>query len=723
MMRFPLTEQHGLRTFWAALAMVVVLSIAGGELLSLRDAFAASQDDTTPQEIKNVQAHLLLIGYTLTVDGKNGAETQEALMGFTKDFNVIPRGDVADLTGRTLMYYADKTSYYGAIAKTNSDLLGIVTGAIVVDKKPFLEWVTAQTKCNGESTTHITRSGTRSQKIDCYLKLLTAYQSLAKDTEDDTVDSQSSAEETPVSATPAAGLPTPTITLKETSSDANSSTMTASSTSEATEESESPPPAETSTSTPDAAPTAPLAENDNTQPADRTNKPSEGKDAKEDPDQKPADPILDPVVTTQATPTAPLTAFDKRFEGREQDISLLKVESPAIWTPQEECACVPNLATITYGFYSLASEVQSVNFGLFSRIGYDALGLDSFGNFVPENFGTLNEASTSTLKAFTQMAHRYGTRVDLVVSHEHIDSKTQSSSTSGSEGQSSGLPIVERSYVLLNLIDTIVAGVEDCECDGVTIDFSNVPSTLNERYRFFLKRLYKRLKERDADLSLNVVMPNTSAASDREMTIGSLTKDLKDLSPSVDLFLADWGMKDPMIAALGYLEQDIKVALVLSGENITRTNYELARNNLSGVGIWNLSAKPSEWEPLLQTGIDQAIAQVELGTIKQLLPQIICNLVCPHRDIVRLVLFTVLCLVLALFIVSFWIYEIRKVAKQHIYIVIAVVVLFAVLLWLLTICVPLWTGIRIEFTIALLLAFVGVMIKASQDKKRAANYP
>ena len=706
MMRSPLIEQPGLRTFWATLVMLMVLLIASGEVLSLRDAFAGTQNDKTTQEIKSIQAQLTLMGYTLTVDGKNGAETQKALTTFTKDFNVTPKGDVTDLSGHTLSYYTYKTSYYGAIAKTNSELRGIVTGAIVVGKKPFLEWASTQTKCNGESTTHITRSGTRSQKIDCYLKLLTAYQSLAKDTEDDTAVTQASTEETPVSATPEAALPTPTITRNETSSDTNDNTLTASSTPETTKESEPPPPAETPAPTPDATPTAPSAENDD----------------KEDPDQKPAEPVMDPGGTTPATPTAPLTAFDKRFEGREQDISSLKVESPAIWTPQEGCACVPNLATITYGFYPLASGGLSVNFGLFSRIGYNALGLNSFGNFVPETFGTLNEASTSTLKAFTQMAHRYGTKVDLVISHEHVSAKVQSPSTSESEEQS-GLPIVERSYVLLNLIDTIVAGIEDCECDGVTIDFSNVPSTLNERYRFFLKRLYKRLKERDTRLSLNVVMPNTSASSDRETTIGNLTKALEDLSPSVDLFLADWGMKDPMIAALGHLEQDIKVALVLSGENITRTNYELARNNLSGVGIWNLSAKPSDWEPLLQTGIDQAIAQVELGTVKQLLPQIICNLVCPNRDIVRLILFTVLCLILALFIASFWIYEIRKIAKQHIYIVIAIVGLFAVLLWLLTICVPLWTGIRIEFTIALLLGFVGVMIKASYDKKRAANYP
>ena len=603
--------------FSAALVMLMLLSIVVG------DAFAASQDDTTTQEIKNIQTHLTLIGYTLTVDGKNGAETQKALTTFTQDFNVSPKGDVTDLSGHILSYYADKISYYGAIAKTNSDLRGIVTGAIVVGKKPFREWVTTQTKCNGENTTHITKAGTRSQKIECYLNLLTAYQARPQDAESETATTQS--------------------------------------------------PTDTAESSANLVETVP--------------------------------------ATSDDTTTASSTAFDTRFTGRTQDIA-------AMWTPEEGCACVPNLSTVTYGFYPLASEGLAVNFGLFSRIGYDAL--------IPDSFGNLDEPSTVALRAFTQTAHRYGTKVDLVIRHDNLSPEPESTAPrepEPSEGSSNTPRILERSYVLLNLIDEIVTAVEHCECDGVTIDFSTVPPTLKERYRFFVKRLYKRLKERDQRLSLNVVIPNFIDGVDPAIVIETLKEDLTHLSPSVDLFLADWPMKDAMNAALGDLALNIEVAPVLSGENITRTNYELVRNNFSGVGIWNLSTKPSEWEPLLRTEVDRTLEQVELGTVKRQLPIVICNLVCPNRDIVRLILFTVFCLILALYISSFWIYELRELAKRYIYIVIAAFVFVVVLLWLLALCVPLWTGIRTELTIALLGGLFALVIKATQDKKQAANYP
>ena len=78
---------------------------------------------------------------------------------------------------------------------------------------------------------------------------------------------------------------------------------------------------------------------------------------------------------------------------------------------------------------------------------------------------------------------------------------------------------------------------------------------------------------------------------------------------------------------------------------------------------------------------------------------------------------------LALSIASFWIYKLRQLAKRYIYIVIAAFALVVVLLWLLAICVPFWTGIRTELTIALLVGSFALVIKATQDKKQAANYP
>lgn len=67
---------------------------------------------------------------------------------------------------------------------------------------------------------------------------------------------------------------------------------------------------------------------------------------------------------------------------------------------------------------------------------------------------------------------------------------------------------LDKSYVLQNIIDEIVEATKAVEADGVTIDFSGIPSELNNAYHFFIKRFSKRLQQEDVEYWLNVIVEN-----------------------------------------------------------------------------------------------------------------------------------------------------------------------------------------------------------------------
>ena len=183
------------------------------------------------------------------------------------------------------------------------------------------------------------------------------------------------------------------------------------------------------------------------------------------------------VVDAQMVPPE----FKNRFE-------VPPPHGPSPGPPIEEakdCGCAPEQEFQTYGFYRPLTGndfKKKVNFGVLSRIGYYSLQPDEVGNLdVPRSWEEEGEK-------FSASAHRYGSKVDLTVSN-----------TIWGPTSSGGLKL-DKSYVLLNLIDEIIEKIQKLDCDGVTIDFRGIPNSdpkkpdqdgIIESYQFFIKRLKK----------------------------------------------------------------------------------------------------------------------------------------------------------------------------------------------------------------------------------------
>ncbi|MCH8831424.1 MAG: hypothetical protein IID00_01595 [Chloroflexi bacterium] len=182
-------------------------------------------------------------------------------------------------------------------------------------------------------------------------------------------------------------------------------------------------------------------------------------------------------------------SLKNRFISTTTDTSILVSPGP---TPNSTNVCVPKEGFNTHGFYFLSNEPTEVNLGLYTRLQYYSLTPGPVGNIPTFNGG----------KDFTNLAHRHGIRVDLVISASEFN--TSNSPTDP------GLRLA-KSYVLLNMVDEIVDAVNSNNFDGVTIDF-RVPGDKADRYNtarqpdageqatrdaftFFIKRLKSRLNE------------------------------------------------------------------------------------------------------------------------------------------------------------------------------------------------------------------------------------
>ena len=371
-------------------------------------------------------------------------------------------------------------------------------------------------------------------------------------------------------------------------------------------------------------------------------------------------------------------SLKNRFISTTTNTSILVSPGP---TPNSTNVCVPKEGFNTHGFYFLSNEPAEVNLGLYTRLQYYSLTPGPVGNIPTLEGG----------QDFTNLAHKHGSRVDLVISAWRFNTSNFPTDP--------GLRLA-KSYVLLNMVDEIVDAVNSNNFDGVTIDF-RVPGDKADRYNtarkpgageqatrdaftFFIKRLKSRLNEgavspknkRDQLIArakqldilkdllvteppqLNILLdssfldsaflsnPLLSASAKSDPETSDLGKFLEETFESIDLVLVDGeGLKKEVGDILHKIANpDLKtttspvatptpqvklpsIALILPNDKTVDTRLLAPKN----VGIWDVSgAGGALWGDALISKVFQSE--------KLSLNQQVSGYLCTNRNLVLLAL-------------------------------------------------------------------------------------
>lgn len=432
-------------------------------------------------------------------------------------------------------------------------------------------------------------------------------------------------------------------------------------------------------------------------------------------------PVSGPAAVLPAAPglPAPASSFSQRFNPPKPDQS----DGFPLWEATD-CGCVPDSSMQTYGFFRIDGQVApaKINFEALSRVAYFSLSPDAVGNIeVPEAWNGKN---------FTQVAHRYATDVDLVISQHKWCSESSKTACLHDALE------LDKSYVLQNLIDEIVEATKAVEADGVTIDFSGIPSELNNAYHFFIKRLSKRLQQEDVEYRLNVIVENV-AELERLFNKKDILDGLSDSKDYVNLFIIGWPNGSDQAEVVNQLDNafwksgiESNQALVMldASDQEFSVKYDLIlKRNFGGVGIWDLAHADNAWNATVMVGFAQEARQQDVDYVNQalqkVLPASFCKFICPNRDIISGVLSIVAGIYIIIILSAIVFFELRDFLKKYILYVIGLGLTIVVVFISIVICVPFWRGYQTEITLLLILSGLGYFLKINADKKREANYP
>lgn len=402
-----------------------------------------------------------------------------------------------------------------------------------------------------------------------------------------------------------------------------------------------------------------------------------------------------------------------------------------------DCGCVPVLPSFeTYGFYppSEGAKVGPVNFGIWSRIGYYAATPSEKGRFeLPPSPNVLGGGKIQP----ALVAHRYGTKLDLVVKNNRWASPT------GKNGLA-----LDKSIVLIELVDNIVSLVTEMEFDGVTIDFDlstvEMPSQQNyvQAYVLFIERLNKALKAKNKDYRLHIVLEYYKDETGKKLPRLFAKDDLKQLYDSVDLFLFlpnyeggegkqamkqyDDYFEDYEYGEIAGIEK--KLLFIVEPDRVFDEIFDIRGDRFGGVGSWLLGPS-SETDPVglsfaatltYQKRTQDFVTFMEVDPI----PSPFCTLVCPNRTIIVgvAVVLTVICA--GVVVVAFFSPIVAKGMHKYLIYVVVGSLLVVVLIGVLLLCVSQWSsGWETELTVLTLSLAGGYVLKSVRDKRREANYP
>jgi hypothetical protein len=368
------------------------------------------------------------------------------------------------------------------------------------------------------------------------------------------------------------------------------------------------------------------------------------------------------------------------------------------------CGCVlDDLAGTVYGFYpfwlaqeeekpaagqeqdqkSEKSQVQMLNFSVLTRVGYYALPINEKGELIHN----LNQI-TGQIDEFKKIAHKFRTKVDMVIYHSDWQEWRNSAHPIGSE---------ETDKFTTNIVKIIKS-----HADGVTIDFDGYPQdAASFDYLIgLIKELRKKLNAANENYFLNIIIPmhkldpGSCAYRNLENLVAiDNNQEERDKQDDVDLILVP--IAEPTKEMKKMLRQRIensftgehrrkllrKIVPVITprGKNYPQLKDDIIyfKDNFGGVGLWPLATGDDNGAantPPDQTqgNADQIPAAFVSKTLKDDYrkedpdsPSFVCKIVCPNKWWFRYS-FDMLSIILIVYVIAcLGSCKIRNFTKNH----------------------------------------------------------
>ncbi|NNM82125.1 MAG: hypothetical protein HKL98_05940 [Burkholderiales bacterium] len=413
----------------------------------------------------------------------------------------------------------------------------------------------------------------------------------------------------------------------------------------------------------------------------------------------------------------------------------------------DSCNCVrQNLAGQVFGFYPfwIAGGAQKVNFSVLKRIEYYALGFDDSGNI------TNSSVWTTQNPGLFEKAHRYSTRVDLVI--ERRDWKSWSSL--GVDARRAALRKLSEGIVrLLDIrlegmkarlkpVASFGLGSHPRMGDGVTLYFDRYPADAESMglFREFFADLAKRIAVNGKKRFLNVMFASNETGSGIYAY-----SNLSELMDSLDR----QGMKGFFLALLHEPTTRDKKILREKIENGThgRERKKLLRNivtvlsfdghdkaqlvddaiyagdNFGGIGFWPMPYREGKSGDEMVNGVLEKNFLVP-GSIAS--KDDICRYICPNRWFFRIVWDLLLIALIGSGILYVRFCAFRSLVEAHFIRFIAfLVVPFFLFMLALLFCDPFWESTS-KGNGPLILMILGVIVYAVwryRENRKEADLP
>ncbi|MGE4561072.1 MAG: hypothetical protein AB7E77_12790, partial [Desulfobulbus sp.] len=382
-------------------------------------------------------------------------------------------------------------------------------------------------------------------------------------------------------------------------------------------------------------------------------------------------------------------AYGERIVAKARKEHLPGRNRPFRWRGWD-CGChLQDSSTTIYGFapFWKGGDVQRIDFSAFSRIGYFALPFDNNGN-LPQEQDRLQWQRKSA--DFVNMAHRYHTKVDLVVyknnwqNWERLDDQQRSffidnltSNLVSAIDQKLDNSLLNRLMPLFSLGSVPIPTMGD----GVTIFFDNYPNDFVSQHAFqaLIKQLRQKLDAAARNYRLQVVLPygeyDQLLALRDEVDLFLIflpepTKEKKkELRQQIEEKLSGEQRRDTLrkivpILATGGLTEDGTIRQQFTDDMI------YFQDDFAGAGFWPV---PTSGETGA-TGISETLHNIFTGNdasdyflswVNDRFPWI-GTFVCPHRWELRLALDLLLAVIVLSCLLCCWSFEIQAFFRRHI---------------------------------------------------------
>lgn len=411
-----------------------------------------------------------------------------------------------------------------------------------------------------------------------------------------------------------------------------------------------------------------------------------------------------------------------------------------------KCGCVQDLYDrVVYGFYPywlIADTAPTIDFSALSRIGYFALLMEPTGRLQEHALWKKEEHRAG----FVKLAHRYRTKVDLVICHPDWPSWYRT--------------VTDHQQTMIETVTGLVNTAP--MCDGVTFYFKRYPE--NDAHSrvlaAFLKKLHEAMKDTRPDVYVNLMLPAVTrenpptAKKEYENVVrrfftnlfSNLQTRAADELDFVSMILVF--VEEPTTYSKKQMRYIIeksfkgeqrkavlrKIVPILNPPDQLQDKRKKQQfeddliyfeDNFYGVGFWPLPTGREKTEITNQIN-DTFLKTKDRNIFQQFIygrAQWLCKFICPNRVPVRWIMAAGMSFLLCWVVGSVWICELRIWYKKLFWYIIGLILVTSVLLIVLMTCDPSMMSRSTEIFIVLLIVLIGSAIYRQMRKMKQAEYP